>query len=384
MFIRNVIIPIALFLSTYNLSAQIARCMAAPPSPESAVMMSAPRNQPITIQVVFHIVYHSPEQNIPDWIITEQMRILNEDFNLEHSLINNIPPYALYNASASGIRFELAGKDPDGNPSSGINRKMTAIENIGDKQTENQLDHIKIEELGGLNGWDPNKYVNIWVGNRTISIGYTVPLSSTPSSNEGLIIHFQQIGTNDIPPYNLGRTLTHEMGHYLGLLHPWGNELGCDNEDDGIADTPFQSEPNYGCEAARNCNIQSKAGNFMDFHDDECLLYFTRGQCLKMQNTLLSLRPSLIKEGGVFEDYLPLEQEVIIIHAQEYGLDIYNNEFSPIVDIQIFDLSGKKMSSINMNGKYFYNFPTEGIPSGIYLFLLKRSEHQEIRKIFIP
>lgn len=132
-------------------------------------------------------------------------------------------------------------------------------------------------------------YINIFVGDADGSLGYA-PLGGS-GNGDGMVINKSAftIGNScgDVQgqaPNDLGRTLTHEMGHYLNLDHVWGDG-GC-NSDDGVADTPNQAEENYGCPtlgATKGCTEEALHMSFMDYADDACMYMFSAGQSRRME-----------------------------------------------------------------------------------------------------
>jgi len=250
----------------------------------------------ITIPIVVHVLYNRDQQNISDQQIISQIEALNRDFNRLNPDANQVPsPFASLVATGK-LRFELAKVDPDGRATNGIVRKKTDISlfTSGD-------DRIKFSSLGGDNGWDRHSYLNVWVGPLVnTALGYSSQPGLTTDDKDGVVIRYDVFGTTGIvqPPFNLGRTLTHELGHWLGLKHLWG-DLPCG--DDGIDDTPQQRGYHTGCpsfpQISDGCN-NSAAGelymNFMDFTDDACMYMFTLGQKEKMR--------SLFDTGGYRSD----------------------------------------------------------------------------------
>jgi len=239
----------------------------------------------ITIPVVFHIVYRNATQNISDAQIFSQMDVLNEDFRLLNQDFLPVTPNVFEQFAADfEIEFCLATIDPSGNPTTGINRVSTN-DNGFDVD-----DQIKFTSQGGANAWPRDKYLNIWVGDLTAAslLGYA-QFPGGPASTDGVVLNYETVGrppaNNFNTQYNRGRTATHEIGHWLDLLHIWGNEAsGCGstgNGSDQVADTPVQDGPNYGCQVhpSPSCNNGGDMFiNYMDYGDDDCLTMFTAGQ----------------------------------------------------------------------------------------------------------
>ena len=124
---------------------------------------------------------------------------------------------------------------------------------------------------------------------------------------DGVVINYKacgRTGSHLLPHYNKGRSLTHEIGHWLNLLHIWGDDGNTCNADDNVSDTPMQSEENYGCPfypATDNCS-PSFPGimfmNYLDYTDDECMNLFTLGQKARMLAALNVDRASILSSNG--------------------------------------------------------------------------------------
>ena len=181
----------------------------------------------MTIPVVVHVLYNSNEENIPDEQIQSQLDILNQDYRALNDDINNVPAEYQSLIADTEIEFCLAATDPDGNATTGITRKFTNNP-VGLGGTTN----IHYSDQGGQDAWDTEKYINIWVAKFAGGIGGISSFPGIgPAAEDGVEINYLQFGNINVdPPYHLGRTLTHEIGHYLNLEHPWGPQLSdcCD------------------------------------------------------------------------------------------------------------------------------------------------------------
>ena len=302
------------------------------------------------IPVVFHIIYSKPgygPDTISDSNIISQMQVLNEDFG-------KIPGSKGYNTYVYGadtrIRFRLAQIDPYGNKTSGIERKYHSTANITEA---NEMD------IKNVSRWDQRYYLNVWVvdkidgGTSTSGYSYLAHDVSTKDGSQafdGTVVDYRFIGRNakyqNRVNYKLGRTLTHEIGHYCDLHHTWGDEDINVCGDDGVYDTPpcanaFFSQYSDGCDSPYQCpdsrpdlskyttdlinhkidslNIKYNSGkitqaiysqdlynyeiilnyarlieDYMDYSDDRCMNVFTKGQAKKMRAALREYRPNLI------------------------------------------------------------------------------------------
>ena len=194
--------------------------------------------QVITIPVVVHIVYNTQEQNISREQIRSQIQALNQDFRRTNTDANN----TWSQAADVEIEFKLATVNPMGTSTTGVTRTATNVSSFGTD------DAVKNSKTGGKNAWPSDSYLNIWVCNLTgNTLGYA-QLPGVNAASDGVVIGYKFFGTTGtaIAPFNLGRTTTHEVGHWLNLRHIWGDG-GCDI-DDYVNDTPLSDAPNHGCQ----------------------------------------------------------------------------------------------------------------------------------------
>ncbi len=245
----------------------------------------------ITIPVVVHVVYRTSTQNISDSQIQSQLTVLNDDFRRFNSDANG----TWSQAADSEIEFCLATVDPNGNPTSGITRTSTNVSGFGTN------DAVKSASSGGVNAWNTSDYLNIWVCDIGGGIlGYAQFPGGNPST-DGVVNDYRYFGTNGTAtaPFNLGRTMTHEVGHYLNLRHIWGD--GNCNVDDFVSDTPTSDGPNYGCASSHvSCSSLDMVQNYMDYSDDGCMNLFTTGQKNRMRAIFDTggARASLLNSGA--------------------------------------------------------------------------------------
>lgn len=232
----------------------------------------------IRIPVVVHVVYQNAAQNISDQQIKSQIDALNRDFRRQNTDTANTPERFRPFAADVQIEFALATADPLGRATTGIVRKSTTVTWFS------MDDKIKSTAQGGDDGWDSHSYLNIWVGDLGTLLGYsTVP--GADAIKDGVVINYSAFGTiNTGAPYNLGRTATHEVGHWLGLKHIWGDSY-CG--DDLVDDTPKQGNFTAGCpdgfrSSCDNGSLGDMYMNYMDFTNDACMNLFTQGQKQRM------------------------------------------------------------------------------------------------------
>jgi hypothetical protein len=246
-----------------------------------------------SIPVVVHIIHNGEPigtgLNLSEAQINSQLKVLNDDFNRLNADQTNTPALFLPVAASFSVQFILAKQDPDGLPTNGIVRIR------GSKSSWSSAENFAIKSQSY---WPAEQYLNIWVIALTDFLGYAqFPVSNLAglenSSNErvtdGIVVNYREFGSSadgnfDLAPrYNKGRTLTHEMGHFFGLRHIWGDETGCTGND-FVADTPTQSNSTSNCPVhpQPDCAATKMFQNFLDYTDDACMNLFTQGQVDRM------------------------------------------------------------------------------------------------------
>ena len=258
-------------------------------------------NLPYVIPVVIHVLYNTPTQNISDAQIASQITALNKDYSKTNDNFLAATPSAFQGlAGATSIQFVLAKRDPNGYPTTGIIRKATNVLAFNDN------DDMKYSATGGIEGWDPTQYLNIWVCKLAGStLGYAY-YPGAAADIDGAVISYECFGTTGTvyPPYHLGRTVTHEIGHYLNLKHIWGDASTQCTGTDFVDDTPLHHAANTGCHTFpyKVCPATGNDGemymNYMDYSDDDCMSMFSQGQVNRMMTALTTSRASLLSSKG--------------------------------------------------------------------------------------
>lgn len=252
----------------------------------------------ITIPVVVHVVYNTAAENISDAAIASQIAILNEDFRKLNSDAGSVP--ALFSGSAADVEIEfcLASVDPSGNPTTGITRTSTtktSFSTTGDLMKYGTYGHV---------AWDRNSYLNLWVCDLSSGLLGYAQFPGGAAATDGVVIDYAYFGGSAYAtaPFNLGRTATHEVGHWFNLRHIWGDAT-CGT--DYVADTPTHNTANYGCPSYPHYSTCSGTPvemtmNYMDYTDDACMYMFTSGQKDRMQALFApgGARESLLSSGG--------------------------------------------------------------------------------------
>jgi hypothetical protein len=338
------------------------------------------------VQLVFHVLYTSPQENIPDSVIYSQVEVLNEDYrrlNADTALTRDIfKPFA----GDARIDFHLATIDPDGNPTTGITR-TAGHPQFGLYSTS---DNMKSDALGGKDPWPTDRYVNVWVCNLFFGLGvlgYSYPPDNAPnwptgstsdSAKQGVVLHYPAVGRNYSAPIDPtvagGKSLTHELGHYFGLRHIWGD--GDCSMDDGLDDTPgADAAHQQTCDTTVNTCVDSPIDypdmieNYMDYSDDRCLNMFTHEQIGIMRAMLQTSRAGVaaieVETGIREEDNLALVElfpnpskgtiqlNVKVKNGKTFGYEILN-------------AIGEKLKSENGLANNKYQIDLSAQPSGIY------------------
>lgn len=245
-----------------------------------------------TIPVVFHVIHGYGEENISKAQIEDQIRIINEDFQRQNADASQTRSQFAGRAANFEIEFKLARIAPDGSCTEGITRTYDPVNMYDDRETSNE------EAKGAVAAWDRSKYLNIWVVKEILSttegtiLGYA-QFPGQRATTDGIVIIHDRVGTFGTASLgDKGRTLTHEIGHWLGLFHPF--QGGCFGGD-GVGDTPPVAEPSYGCTASQNpntCTNDSEVDmveNFMDYANGGCMNAFTEGQLTRSNGYLNSI-----------------------------------------------------------------------------------------------
>ncbi len=272
---------------------------------------------PYQVPVVVHVIHNGEAigtgTNISDAQILSQIDVLNKDFKRQNADAANTPAQFLPNAGSLDIEFIMARRDPNGLPTTGINRVQG---------TRSQWTMSNDEEFKALSYWPSQDYMNIWVIDFSGSfIGYAqFPVSTMPglesyqngvAATDGIAIDYRTFGTIDAGPfdldsrYNKGRTTTHEVGHFFGLRHIWGDS---DCGTDYVVDTPQQKNSTTTCpthpqSTVCGTSIVKMFQNFLDYTDDACMNIFTQGQVARMETIIedanVPRRNSLLNSPGL-------------------------------------------------------------------------------------
>lgn len=358
------------------------------------------------IQVVFHVLYTKPEENIPDSVIYSQIDVLNRDYRRRNADTTQTRDFFKPVAGDAGIEFYLATTDPDGNPTNGITRAVgnPAVAFLGFNP---QTDDIKSLATGGADPWPTDRYLNIWVGNVFFGVvlGYAFPPDNAPnwspgdgtdSAHQGVVLHYAAVGDNFSAPIDPtvagGRSAVHEIGHYLGLRHIWGDATDC-IADDGISDTPFAADASQQtCDTTINSCTDSPVDfpdmieNYMDYSDDRCLNMFTVEQIGIMRSMLQTSRAGIatpVVNTGLHSPVNNIEVVQVYPNPSKGKFDISVKVNAGSYNIEVYNAVGEKLfaeTSISANDNHRV-IDLSAHANGIYFVKLNCSGQVCVKKV---
>lgn len=240
------------------------------------------------IPVVIHVIHDGGTNNISDAQIQSQIDVLNEDYR------KRIGTNGYGTGVDTEVEFCLAKKDPLGKCTNGIIRIKSPLSNHQTYQRS---------MLKQLSYWDNARYLNVYVvkniNNGSGTAGYS-SFPGGPPDEDGIVVRHDYFGKIGTASASLGRTTTHEIGHWLGLYHTFNGGCGADTCSDGdyVCDTPPAANPNFGCPIINSCsndvpNVNDQIQNYMDYSNDNCKSMFTDGQKQRIDATLMSFRTDI-------------------------------------------------------------------------------------------
>jgi hypothetical protein len=239
-----------------------------------------------TVPVVVHVLHRTAAEKITATQVKSQIAVLNRDYRATNPDRSKVP--AVWKGLVTDVRvqFALAAQDPAGKSTSGILYVATSQSSFGDD------DSMKATATGGSDAWPSDRYLNVWVCSLAGGLLGYAQFPGGPTKTDGIVILNQALGTKGTatPPFHLGRTATHEVGHWLNLRHVWGDTEDCSGTD-FVADTPNAQHPNYGKPRFPHVSCQNGPNgdmfmNYMDYVDDDAMFMFTAQQVVRMQATL--------------------------------------------------------------------------------------------------
>ncbi len=324
----------------------------------------------LTIPVVVHVLYKDAAQNISDAQIASQIDVLNRDYRALN--ITYLPPYFDSLKADIEIEFCLASVDPLGNPTNGITRTSTAGGQILGYFSPLGED-AKFDSLGGKNAWPTDEYLNLWVCDLFPGLLGYAQFPGGIANTDGVVLTTTSFGTvgniNTLTPG--GRTAVHEIGHWLGLRHIWGDDNNCTGSD-SIADTP-----NHTVSSQQDCNINintcanedpfwglfdptDMVQNYMDYSNDTCMGMFSKGQKQRMHSFLYGdpNRNALFTSNKGCS-YVGME------NMEDVLFSIYPNPTLDVLNIKWNKNENARVRIINLSGEVLADYlqvePGEGM-----------------------
>ena len=336
-----------------------------------------PEKDTIEIPIVFHVVWRDSVENLHDSIILQQLDVLNKAFNLENADTTLLTDTLVDWKGNFRIRFVLPTSDPWGDWSNGITRTKT--EELNFSYWNNR---IKSDLTGGKSPWRTDKYMNVWIGNLASGLlGYS-QFPGGPDSTDGNVIDFAVVGNQMYPwtynsQYAMGKVLVHEVGHWLNLYHPWGNNGGC--SEDYIPETGTQAYPittSYNCPDTlmSTCPTPTQerifVKHYMDYCGDSCIVTFTKGQVHRGLTSLYSYRTEMVGNQSVSntEEIKPdfdIKIKPTITRGRIY---IELPEYEGRLDIELYDMRGRTVYSSTLFGERRYELFLGKHTNGTYIF----------------
>lgn len=341
----------------------------------------------ITIPVVVHVLYNTTAQNISDAQVQSQLDVLNEDFRKLNADRGKTPAAFAGLAADVGVQFRLATRTPTGAATNGVIHKQTT------KASFTTNDYVKSTKRGGDDAWPAGQYLNLWACNLGQGLLGYAQFPGGAASTDGVVILYSAFGSRAkyaagtyTSTYDLGRTATHEVGHWLNLRHIWG-DASCGN--DQVNDTPTQQTSNYGCPAYPHvtCSNQGDMSmNYMDYTDDACMYLFSAGQSARMNALFASggARASILTSpAAAARTTAPVAQAVgIFPNPAADVLNLTNLSAAAQTSVRVFSLQGAEMRQARYDGSG--QLQVQGLPKGLYYVDVTdasgRTSHQRFEK----
>lgn len=338
----------------------------------------------IYIPVVVHVIHngdaYGTNENITDEQVQSQITVMTQDYR-------RMAGTPGFNTNAVGadvqIEFVLAKVDPNGNPTNGIDRVNLCTENYNAGSISEIQDLIDTQ-VKPQTIWNPTQYMNMWSVNWDGSdlLGYAqFPSTSTSSSvanTDGVVAGYGFFGSSSLatgnfsPPFDKGRTMTHEVGHFLGLYHTFQGGCAGENATSGdlCADTPAVASPNGGCSPVNSCPTggNDMIQNYMDYTDDACMNIFTIEQKARITSVMNIMQRRASLKTSTKDQPIPLFANDAELKFENVctstGAASCSAGAGPTAKVTIYNRGTSALTSAviayNINGGTSYNYSWSG------------------------
>ncbi len=372
------------------------------------------------IPTVVHVIYDSINNftttDVSDDAVKSEIKVLNEDYGKQY----NTPGYNDYPFGVdTRIRYCLATIDPNGNPTTGIDHIYSKDFASINSNIDTVSGYYLEMNTKNLSRWDQKRYLNVWVvaavdGQSNVA-GYSYLANESAGQEfDGIVVVYLYFGDHQhyqSYPYNMGRTSTHECGHYFNLYHPWGPDYtgqnGCTDGGDSIYDTPPCAHPYYSqpvayshddsCQTPFECNTDYRlVEDYMDYSFDTCMDVFTRGQTERMRSAIRTYRSNLVNYTNIVTTgcrnyYLslnPANQDQLTVNGSITAntLNIYPLFINPEnAQITLTDMRGRIIVNIAYPSMQnaTVSLPVPQLSNGMYIITVTTNSAKYTDKVVV-
>jgi hypothetical protein len=359
----------------------------------TALLLCTPvlKAQWITFPVVFHVLYDNAPSNLPDSVLQHQLDVLNEDLNATNPDIVNVPAVWQPLIGSMNISLVLANLDPQGNSTTGIERRQVSNNNMSPAAAHSFAQ-------GGLDPWPDTSYLNIWIYDMQGLLSFAPFPDTNQSTLQYIDIDWIVTGRNDPnqqAPYNKGRCGTHAIGHFFGLYHIWGDDAGTCAGSDNIADTPNQADETFGdpgvgtviTDACTNSAPGIMWMNYMDYTDDAGMCFFTQGQITGMTNAINLYYAKFGNPSGISDNASEDDSHYSVFPSPSASgiFQVNRVDYNTRTSVEVYDLQGRMI----LAPEYFENGSTtmqvnlSTFENGTYTFVIRTETSAETKRVAI-